>query len=115
MRKSLTKSEILRKTNDIRRVFNSGESFKFSGLRIKFLKNDFAFTRVLITFVRKYGKSVTRNREKRVIKEIFRLHKQTVKQGYDIIFIILPGQFTYQARTKQIMYLLSQSNLLRID
>ena len=106
MRRNLTKSEILRRREDIRRVFLSGREHRVSGVKIKSIKNNFAFTRVLITFVKKYGRSVDRNRTKRIVREIYR-------PGYDIVFILFPGTYSFQDRFNQISEILGNSGLLQ--
>jgi ribonuclease P protein component len=113
MRRNLTKSEILRRREDIRRVFLSGREYRVSGVKIKSIKNNFAFTRVLITFVKKYGRSVDRNRAKRIVREIYRQMKEKIMPGYDIVFILFPGTYSFQDRFNQISEILGNSGLLQ--
>jgi ribonuclease P protein component len=115
MRRNLTKSEILRQRGDIRRVFRSGNENRVSGLRIKSIKNNFEFTRVLITFVKKYGRSVDRNRTKRIVREIYRQMKEKILPGYDIVFILFPGTYSFQDRYNQISEILEKSGLLQVS
>lgn len=113
MKRNLTKPEILRKRKDIRRVFLSGKESGVSGLKIKAIKNNFVFTRVLVTFVKKYGKSVDRNRAKRIVKEVYRQIKDTILPGYDLAFILFPGAFSFQDRYSQISAVLNKAGLLQ--
>ena len=115
MRKNLTKKEILRKKKDIRRVFSQGETRKVPGLKLKFIKNEFAFSRVLITFIRNYGNSVARNRDKRIVKEIYRQIKKDVLPGFDLIFILLTGNISFNERLEQIFIVLGKAALLQKD
>ncbi len=47
------------------------------------------FTRLGITASKRVGNSVKRNRIKRLIREFFRLNKQQIPGGYDIMIIAL--------------------------
>lgn len=115
MRKNLTKEEILRKKKDIRLVFATGKSGNVPGIKLKFIKNDFAFTRILITFKRNYGNSVTRNRDKRIVKEIYRQLKKDVLPGFDLIFILLTGNISFNDRQGRIIRIISNAGLLQIE
>jgi ribonuclease P protein component len=44
-------------------------------------------TRLGITVSKRFGNSVKRNRIKRLIREFFRLNKQQIPKGYDIMII----------------------------
>ena len=46
-------------------------------------------TRLGITVSKRFGNSVKRNRVKRLIREFFRLNKQQIPKGYDIMIIAL--------------------------
>ncbi len=46
-------------------------------------------TRLGITASKRVGNSVKRNRIKRLIREFFRLNKQQIPEGYDIMIIAL--------------------------
>jgi len=48
-------------------------------------------TRLGITVSKRVGDSVKRNRIKRLIREFFRLNKQQIPKGYDVIIISLKG------------------------
>jgi len=47
--------------------------------------------RLGLIFSRKVGSSVERNRLKRRLREIFRLHKYSLVPGLDVIFMPRPG------------------------
>lgn len=52
-------------------------------------QNTSDITRLGITASKKFGNSVKRNRVKRLIREFFRLNKQQIPKGYDIMIIAL--------------------------
>lgn len=44
-------------------------------------------TRVGYTITKKIGNAVTRNRLRRMMKEVYRLNFHNIKEGYDLVFI----------------------------
>jgi len=54
------------------------------------LINGLPHNRIVITFVRKYGNAVQRNRARRLGREAYRLMKGTLKTGYDLVLLVYP-------------------------
>jgi ribonuclease P protein component len=54
-------------------------------------KNKKELNRVGISVSKKVGKSVIRSRVKRLISESYRLNKDSIKKGYDLVFIARTG------------------------
>ncbi|WP_125154230.1 ribonuclease P protein component [Clostridium rectalis] len=78
----------LRKNMEFRLVYRRGKSFSNSLLVLYVYKNSkIQDNRLGISVSKKVGKSVVRNRVKRLIKESYRLNYNKLKQGYDLIFI----------------------------
>lgn len=46
--------------------------------------------RIVITFARKYGNAVRRNRARRTSREAYRLMKKELRTGYDLVLLIYP-------------------------
>ena len=46
--------------------------------------NDLSFCRLGITVTRRYGKAHERNRFKRLVREVFRIHQTGLAQGWDL-------------------------------
>jgi ribonuclease P protein component len=84
------KQEHLKKRVDITRVFKKGRAVSCSGIKLFFLVNQFPCNRIVITFARKYGNAVQRNRTRRLGREAYRLMKSSIKTGYDMVFLIYP-------------------------
>ncbi|MFD3155351.1 ribonuclease P protein component [Haloimpatiens sp. FM7330] len=83
------KEESIRKNIEFRRVYKRGKSFSNKLLVLYIYKNNNNddITRVGISVSKKVGKSVTRSRVKRLIKESYRLNKVDLRKGFDLVFI----------------------------
>lgn len=77
----------LTQNQEFRVVYRRGKSYS-NGLLVLYIyktKND--YSRLGISVSKKVGKSVVRNRVKRLVKESYRLNFDKIKKGYDLIFI----------------------------
>jgi ribonuclease P protein component len=81
------KEEKIRKNIEFRTVYRRGKSFSNQLLVLYIYKNRKELNRVGISVSKKVGKSVIRSRVKRLISESYRLNKDTIKKGYDLVFI----------------------------
>lgn len=81
-------TETLKKDKEFRRVYSKGRSFANRELVIYILKNNSASNRLGISVSKKVGNAVTRNRVKRLIREVYRVeYKNKLKLGHDIIIL----------------------------
>jgi ribonuclease P protein component len=55
------------------------------------LKNGLSGNRLVITFGRKFGNAVKRNRTRRVSREAYRLLKSRLKTGFDFAVLVYPA------------------------
>ena len=99
MRRSLTKQEIIRKKQDINRIFKEGKSLSGSGMRLIVSSNDFGYDRIIIIPAKHYGRAVDRNLVRRRAKEIFRCYPDRIMEespveggGHDMVLIVYPGK-----------------------
>ena len=51
------------------------------------MKNGLSYNRTAFLASKKVGNSVERNRARRLMKENFRIYRDKIEEGYDIIFI----------------------------
>ncbi|QEN04777.1 ribonuclease P protein component [Thiospirochaeta perfilievii] len=93
MRKTLTRNERLSKQSDLKTVFATGSRSNTAGAKVVYLKNNLSYSRFAITIVRKFGNSVERNHAKRIFRELYRLNKDKILTGMDIIIILYPGLY----------------------
>ncbi|MCM8711926.1 ribonuclease P protein component [Clostridium sp. SYSU_GA19001] len=84
---NFVKAEKLRKNLEFRAVYRRGKSFSNLLLVLYVSKNNKGLNRVGISVSKKVGKSVVRSRVKRLISESYRLNKDSIKTGYDLVFV----------------------------
>ncbi len=79
--------ERIKRNSHFRYIYNRGKSISNDVLVLYTLKNNINSNRLGISVSKKVGNSVVRNRVKRLIKESYRLNKESFNKGYDFIFI----------------------------
>jgi len=84
---SLSKAERISRSQDFKRVFIKGKRYRFPEFTLVVAPNDLSFSRIGIGVGRRFGKAVLRNRAKRLCRELFRLNKDSLPKGVDIIFL----------------------------
>jgi ribonuclease P protein component len=79
----------IKKARDFREVFSKGEFFGGGYFKIGVLRNSLNYTRFGICVPKGTTRKATaRNRLKRQIREVIRLNKDKVKQGFDIVLVL---------------------------
>ena len=80
---------------------------------MKALSNKLSLSRYGLSVSKRVGKAVTRNRVKRLLREVLRL--TPLEPGWDIIFIARSGaaSASYAEIEKSVVSLLSRARLLR--
>jgi ribonuclease P protein component len=86
------REEHLKGRKEIRQVFDKGKQYNCRGAKLFVLKNDLPYNRICFTFSRKFGNAVVRNHARRLGREVFRLMKGRIYCGFDLVFLVFPGQ-----------------------
>jgi len=81
----MKKTDTLKKNHEFQRVYRKGRFFVGKYMSMYILPNNSEKNRLGISISRKYGKSVRRNRLKRLIRESYRLFEEFIDSGYDIV------------------------------
>jgi ribonuclease P protein component len=107
----------LQKNYEFQRVYSKGQFCTGKYLVLYYLKNTFDFNRLGISTGKKIGKSVVRNRMKRIVKENYRLMEDKIPIGYDLVFMVrksddLPGFWDIK---REMRYLLKKGNLFNME
>ncbi len=77
--------ERVRRRPDFERAYKHGMKCPGRFMTVFLVKNDLPVSRLGVAASRKLGGAVTRNRAKRRVREVFRLHK--IQPGLDVIVI----------------------------
>jgi ribonuclease P protein component len=110
---SFEKKAHLKRRADIQSVFKKGKVFTCKNAKLFILKNDYLYNRICFSFSRGFGNSVKRNYDRRISRESFRLLKQKLKVGYDIILLIYTfSDITFTARARQLETLFSKAGII---
>ena len=72
---------------EFRRLYNTGKSAATGHIVLYSRKNRKKESRLGITVGTKVGGAVVRNRVRRRLKEIYRLHEQEICRGFDIVIV----------------------------
>ena len=107
--------EYLTKPQQYALVYNEGSSWASNLVVIKALPNGLVSSRYGFSVSKRVGKAVTRNRVKRLLREILRI--MPLKPGRDIVFIVRPAAATadYAGLKRAVEGLLSRARLLQTE
>jgi ribonuclease P protein component len=109
------KNERIKKNSQFRFIYSRGKSYSNDKLVLYMFRNKKNVNRIGLSVSKKIGNSVVRNRIKRLIRESYRLNKDTCKKGFDIIFIARIGSKNakYKDIEKSVINLIKKGGLLK--
>ncbi len=110
MTRTLTRRERLRRRPEFLRVQHRGVRTQGRYLTLFALANGQDVTRLGVIATRRLGNAVTRNRSKRLVREIFRLNKG--RAGLDLVVLPRPGFSGVRFETLQTDY---RTTLRRVE
>ena len=88
---SFPKDQRLLNRKDFVNLNHTGKRYRTDNFTVLSKKNGLIFTRLGITVNRRIGNAARRNRIKRLVREFFRLNKESFQKGYDLIVIANRG------------------------
>ena len=83
----MLKKTVLRRKSDFSVIYNRGKSVGERYVVLFLRKNGLEYNRISFLASKKVGKSVVRNRARRLMKESYKEIKENILIGYDLIFI----------------------------
>ena len=108
---SFPRKEKLKGRDEIREVFSRRRGVSCSGAKLFTLRNKLQYNRIAFTFSRKYGNAVERNHSRRLSREAYRLLKNGLLKGYDLVLLVHPGHDSFSERMNQLEELFTQAGL----
>ena len=105
-------TESLKKNYEFARVYKRGKYFTSNNLTLYVLNNNKSKKRLGITISKKaYGRSVDRNRIRRLVKESYRSFEEKIMKKSDMVFVIRKNKEipSFAVINDEIKYLLKQS------
>lgn len=77
----------LKNNREFNLVYRTGKSIANRAFVMYVKKNDLGYNRLGITVSKKVGNSIVRHRITRLIRESYRLNKEEMAQGFDIVVV----------------------------
>ena len=105
----MRKIKTLKKNYEFKNVFLRGKFYKGKQISIYVLKNHKKTNIIGIAVSTKQCGAVLRNRIKRLIRENYRLNKNELKQGYDIVFL-----WNKKGEAKEANYYIIKEDMINI-
>ncbi|MGQ9671841.1 MAG: ribonuclease P protein component [Candidatus Aminicenantales bacterium] len=90
MIESLSPRERIRKKKDFLHLYRKGNRYKGKYFSLVYLPNKLTYSRVGVVAGRKVGSSVTRNKVKRWMRELFRRNKDWLGFSVDMLIVAQP-------------------------
>lgn len=85
MKYSLEKKFIVKENSDFQKIYRYGRSLANKNMVIYYCKAFHPYHKVAFAAGKKLGNAVIRNRVKRLLREVYRLHRHEIKRG--LLFI----------------------------
>ncbi|WP_461253904.1 ribonuclease P protein component [Treponema sp. R8-4-B8] len=106
------REEHLKGRKEIREVFGKGKRYGCRGAKLFVLKNDLPYNRICFSLFKGFGNAVSRNRAKRLSREAYRLMKNRLLGGYDLILLVYPEAQKVTV-TETLEFLFKKAGLLK--
>ena len=107
------REERIKNPADFKKLFKEGKKISIPGDKLFYLENHLEMNRVGFPSIRGYGNAVERNLSKRYSREVYRIIKSHLNTGYDMLFLIYPGNDSFHSRCDQIRLLCQKAGLIQ--
>jgi len=87
-----TKEDRLRARPEFLEIFSRGKRHNGQGITVLYKANGLGRSRLGLDISKRAGKAPARNRYKRLIREVFRLHRSRLAGNYDLVIRVNPGK-----------------------
>lgn len=108
---------VIKENTEFQKVIKSGKWFGSECLVIYVLPNDKEENRIGVAVGKKAGKSVARNRIKRLIRETYRLNEEQIEKGLDIVIVWKSStnidNINFDVVQKSLLKCLNKANLMK--
>ena len=108
-----TREEHIKRPADIQKLFKTGQRVSIAGAKLFYMLNGRNKNRIGFPLPRGYGNAVERNMSKRYSRETYRVFKTHLNTGYDMLFLVYPGNDSFQSRCDQFKTLCKKAGLLK--
>ena len=108
-----TRNERVKRSEEIRNLFKNGKRITIHGAKLFLSPNDLGKNRIAFALPRNYGNAIKRNRCKRLSREAYRTLKAQLQTGFDMIFLVYPGNDVYQTRCAMLHSLVQKAGILK--
>lgn len=111
----MKKTVTLKSNRDFQRLYRRGKSAASGTLVFYCQKNRWGESRLGITTGTKLGHAVVRNKVRRRVRELYRLHKGELLPGYDLVVVarVRAAHVDYRTLEKDFLYLARKLKLYR--
>jgi ribonuclease P protein component len=105
----------LRRSAELKRVRQQGAGYRHPLAVLVILPNDLGISRFAFVASRRVGNAVQRNRARRLLREVVRLHMFQIEAGWDCVCIAREAtpEAAYAEVETAVLHLLARSKLLR--
>ena len=107
------REERIKNPADFKKLFKEGKKISIPGAKLFYLENHLEMNRVGFPLMRGYGNAVERNLSKRYSREVYRFFKSHLNTGYDMLFLVYPGNDSFHSRCEQFRSLCQKAGLLK--
>ena len=108
-----TRGERVKRSEEIQNLFKNGKRITIHGAKLFLSPNDLGKNRIAFALPRNYGNAIKRNRCKRLSREAYRKLKAQLQTGFDMIFLVYPGNDVYETRCAMLHSLVQKAGILK--